>query len=150
MKATMPKVPGDDGDEDLMEDSDDEIDSSFYRDIDSDDDDIGGSEDESEGEDLDDDDALALVEGSDNEDLISLDGDMPGGLIEYDGSDASENEDEDEWGGIDGDEETKSRSKKRKREHAGRDARKKLRSLPTFASYEDYAKMIEETPEDNI
>jgi len=28
--------------------------------------------------------------------------------------------------------------------------RKKARSLPTFASYEDYAKLIEEGPENDI
>ena len=28
--------------------------------------------------------------------------------------------------------------------------KKKLRSLPTFASYEDYAKLIDDEPEDNI
>ena len=45
--------------------------------------------------------------------------------------------------------------KKRKREdgegkNSSKDRRKKLRSLPTFASYEDYAKLIEDGPEDNI
>ena len=92
-----------------------------------------------------DEDALSLVEASDNEDLISLDGDVPEGLIEYDGSDAeSEAAGEAEWTGFDGG------AKKRKREDTQTSRRKKLRSLPTFASYEDYAKMIEDTPEDNI
>ena len=31
------------------------------------------------------DDGLSLLEGPDNEDLVSLDRDVPGGLIEYDG-----------------------------------------------------------------
>ena len=57
-------------------------------------------------------------------------------------------EEEAEWGGIGGG----SSQKKRKRgdEEDGKKRRKKLRSLPTFASYEDYAKMIEDGPEDNI
>ena len=33
---------------------------------------------------------LSLVEVSDNEDLISLDGDVPEGLSEYNGSDISD------------------------------------------------------------
>ena len=42
--------------------------------------------------------ALSVVEVSDNKDLISLDGDVPGSdLTGYDGSDAGEGE---EWGGI--------------------------------------------------
>ena len=40
--------------------------------------------------------------------------------------------------------------KKRKRKEEDKQRRKKLRSLPTFASYEDYAKLIEDGPEDDI
>ena len=57
-------------------------------------------EESSEAEDDEDDnsDALSLVEASDNEDLISLDGDVPDSdLIEYDVFGAREDE---EWGGI--------------------------------------------------
>lgn len=152
MQASMPKA---DGDDDLMEDSD--------ADIDDEDDDLSldmSGEDESDADDDDngkhvasddDDDGLSLVEGSDNEDLVSLDGDLPEGLIEYDGSDAEDddnvNDKEEVWGGISGSTETGS---KRKREETKSEKRKKLRSLPTFASYEDYAKMIEDGPEDDI
>ena len=41
----------------------------------------------------------------------------------------------------------------RKRKGRGDDERtrkKKLRALPTFASYEDYARMIEDGPEEDI
>ncbi|KAK0466300.1 CBF/Mak21 family-domain-containing protein [Desarmillaria tabescens] len=125
MKASMPKAEGDD---DLMEDSDiDEDDLPSDFDADEDDDDEP------------DDDGLSLAEGSDNDDLISLDGDMPEGLIEYDGSG-----EEEEWGGID------SGNGKRKRTEETKEKRKKFKSLPTFASYEDYAKMIEDGPEDDI
>ncbi|SJL06413.1 uncharacterized protein ARMOST_09749 [Armillaria ostoyae] len=128
MKASMPKAEGDD---DLMEDSDiDENDLPSDFDADEDDD-----------EEPDDSDALSLAEGSDNDDLISLDGDMPEGLIEYDGPDGEE---EEEWGGID------SGNGKRKRTQESKEKRKKFKSLPTFASYEDYAKMIEDGPEDDI
>ena len=44
--------------------------------------------------------------------------------------------------------------KTRKRKGLGdedvRTRKKKLRALPTFASYEDYARMIEDGPEENI
>ncbi|KAG6841522.1 hypothetical protein C0991_010136 [Blastosporella zonata] len=136
MQKSMPKAAGDD--EDLMEESDeDDVPSDL---------DMEDSEDEAEAQD--DDDALSLVEGSDNEDLISLDGDVPDGLIDWDGgSDGGDPpEADEEWGGID----DAPTGKKRKREETSREKRKKLRSLPTFASYEDYAKMIEDGPEDDI
>ena len=67
-----------------------------------------------------------IVEGSDNEDLISLDGDVPGSdLIEYDGFDAREDE---EWGGTEG---GTVGGQKRKREETRGSKRKKLKSLPT-------------------
>jgi ribosome biogenesis protein MAK21 len=127
MKASMPKAPG--NEDDPMEDSDD-LPSDFDEDMDSEEDSAS-----------DDDDALALVEGSDNEDLVSLDGDIPEGLLDYEGSESSDQEAE-EWGGIDVSKD--SQGQKRKRADTGRERRKKLRSLPTFASYEDYAKLIEE------
>ena len=69
-----------------------------------------------------------VAEGSDNEDLISLDGDVPGSdLIEYDGFDAREDE---EWGGIEG--RTVGGQKRKREERGGK--RKKLKSLPTSES----------------
>ncbi|KIO01911.1 hypothetical protein M404DRAFT_1002652 [Pisolithus tinctorius Marx 270] len=94
------------------------------------------------------DDAFSLAEASDDDDLLAIN-DIPG-LIEYDGSDAPEEDlerDGDERAGFGG-----SRDK-RKRKGKGEDKerkRKKRKTLPTFASYEDYAKMIEDGPEDNI
>ena len=152
----MPKVQGDD--DDLLEDSDgDDLPSDF-----GDSDEVDTSENENDDDDEeggveeDDDDNLSLAEASDNEDLISLDGDLPHGLIEYDGSDVdgTDGDDDDdaatlakneEWGGI-----STGTKKKRKREDDKTVKRKKLRSLPTFASYEDYAKLIEEGLEDDI
>ena len=51
---------------------------------------------------------------------------------------------EEEWGGF---EET---AKKRKVQSGKDKGRKRLRALPTFATYDDYARMIEDTPEDSI
>ncbi|EIW77769.1 CBF-domain-containing protein [Coniophora puteana RWD-64-598 SS2] len=157
-KAMLATMPHEDGDEDLMEDDSDDLPS----DLDDFDDSDGDApsvdvEDEVEEEDEDDasaqdedgaagsEDGLSMAEASDDEDLLAVD-DMPDGLIEYDGSDAGEQEGEgEEWGGFGG------ASSKRKR--GGEDKsgkRKKRQKLPTFASYEDYAKMIEDGPEDFI
>ena len=142
----MPSELKDDG---LMDDSDD-----IPSDLDAGSDvDLKDEEDEeSEGEDAEDDDddggnddAFSLAEGSDADDLIPLE-DMPGGLIEF--SDVEDSgpipaEDE-EWTGFSGG------NKKRKRGEDEGKGRKKKRALPTFASYEDYAKLIEDGPEDDI
>jgi len=155
MNATLPKA---DGDEDLMENSEDDlVEEDVDEDINFDDDselapsneedeDVG---DENKADESDDEEALSLVEASDNEDLVSLDGDVPEGLIEHDGSDVSDEEavEEREWDGISG---SAGNAKKRKSEESKGGKRKKLRSLPTFASYDDYAKLIEEGPEDDI
>jgi len=140
MKASMPKVDGEG--EDLIDgdnlDGDDEI----IFDDDSETEPLDDQQDQGvEHGDLDDSDAdMSLAEASDDDDLVPLDG-----LIEFDGSDASDAFEEGEWIGIE------NRNGKRKREETGKAAhRKKLRSLPTFASYDEYAKMIEEEPEDNI
>ncbi|OSX62863.1 hypothetical protein POSPLADRAFT_1065929 [Postia placenta MAD-698-R-SB12] len=156
MKATMPAELQDD---DLMEDSEDEDDIPSGLDEDSEDENISlsdkesANEDEPEEEEDDGSDAFSLVEGSDAEDLLSLDADVdvPGGigLIEYDGSVASD--DAGEWSGFGAEGDAQSKKGKRKREQDGaKDRRKKLKSLPTFASYEDYARMIEDGPEDNL
>lgn len=161
MKATIPKM---DGDDDLLDDSEgtedeDEIlsgledgDSIFSSDEDEVDAETGeGGEANDDGDESD---ALSLAEMSDDEDLLPLDANVPSGLIDFDGSDADSDVEEDlKWGGID-DANTKSNKgadKKRKRKEESSGARRKrLRALPTFASYEDYAKMIEDGPEDEI
>ncbi|KZP12424.1 hypothetical protein FIBSPDRAFT_898186 [Athelia psychrophila] len=69
---------------------------------------------------------------------------VPRRLIDFDGSGADD--EEEEWGGVDA-------GKKRKRASENKEKnekRKKLRSLPTFASYKDYAKLIDDGPEDDI
>ncbi|KAL4259257.1 CBF/MAK21 family protein [Pleurotus pulmonarius] len=135
MKASMPKVTGDE-DEDL---DDSDIDSP--PDLDSDINDSDSDSNVSDSEDSDPDD-LDLVEDSDADDLIPLN-EVPDGLIEYDGSGSESEGQDDEWGGV-------SDTKKRKRADDKQSRRKKLKSLPTFASYEDYAKLIEDGPEDDI
>ena len=93
-------------------------------------------------------DAISLPEASDAEDLLPLDADIPEGLVDYDGPDAgSGGDEEEEWGGISG---SQTQPNKRKRGEEDKRKRKKLRSLPTFASYEDYAKLIEDGEEDNV
>ncbi|KAL4252111.1 CBF/MAK21 family protein [Abortiporus biennis] len=147
MKATMPTELQDDA---LMEDSDsDELPSDLEDEdesIDAEDAEEGEGQSNSEEEELDEDDALSMAEDSDADDLLPLDADLPDGLIDYEGS--SGEEEVEEWGGFDG---GLKASKKRKRgDDEKKSNKKKLRSLPTFASYEDYAKLIEDGPEDNI
>ncbi|OAX41808.1 CBF-domain-containing protein [Rhizopogon vinicolor AM-OR11-026] len=134
MQASMPRVAGD---EDLMVDSDSEP--SGLDDSDGSDDEEADVDEEDGGSG----DGFSMVEGSDNEDLIGLD-EVPHGLIEYDGSADEQGDGEESWNGF-------GSTKKRKQEtESKREKRKKLRSLPTFASYEDYARMIEDGPEDDI
>ena len=140
MQATMPKAAGD---SDLMEDSDSDDIMSDMGDVDSD----GSIEAEEKlNEDAEHLDALSLAEDSDNEDLLDLDEELPQGLIDYDGSDSDDDGNEGEWQGVGA---TRNK-RKRGDETKGQSRRKKLRSLPTFASYEDYAKLIDEGPEDDI
>jgi ribosome biogenesis protein MAK21 len=153
MKATIPKV---DGDDDLLVDDDSE-DGGFNFDDDSD---QGSDVPASEAEDLSgndgpeadveggasDDGADSLAEGSDAEDLLDLDAEVPIGLIPFNGAVSEEEQEEgEEWGGVD------VKSKKRSAKGDERIAkRRKLRSLPTFASAEDYAAIIDAEPEDNL
>ncbi|KAI6024245.1 ribosome biogenesis protein [Pisolithus marmoratus] len=180
MKATMPAMEGDDElpseldddfpselgeeeDEDLLSESDEEDppselddqedkDVSFEHDDENDEEVSFGQDDEedeaSDGGDADTpEDAFSLAEASDDDDLLAID-DVHG-LLEYDRSDASagDGEGNDEPTGFGGGRD------KRKRKGKGEDKerkRKKRKTLPTFASYEDYAKMIEDGPEDNV
>jgi ribosome biogenesis protein MAK21 len=144
MQATMPKESGD---SDLMDDSGSD---DYLSGIGNDDDAASDAAlnldygDEADTREDDDSEHVDLAEGSDNDDLINLDDDLPEGLINYDGPDA-EDSPEDEWAGFGG-------GQKRKREEYQKDRgrQKKLRSLPTFANYEDYAKMIDEGPDDDV
>jgi ribosome biogenesis protein MAK21 len=151
MKASMPKE---------LDVSEDE--GSIPSGIDPDDDhSLAGLEDSEEsGDDAeelsevgeDDDDKLSLAESSDAEDLIPLD-EARAGLMNWpeDGDDSPNGEDEDEeWTGFGGDPPALGEKRKRSGGKEERKGRKKVRSLPTFASYEDYAKLIEEGPEDHI
>ncbi|KAG2347313.1 CBF-domain-containing protein [Suillus weaverae] len=139
-KAMQASMPGMAGDEDLMVDSDSVA--SDLDDSDGDDDEEVEVDEEEEGGGSGDD--FSMVEASDNEDLLGLD-EVPRGLIEYDGiADGDGGDGEEQWNGF-------GSTKKRKQENESkREKRKKLRSLPTFATYEDYAKMIEDGPEDDI
>jgi ribosome biogenesis protein MAK21 len=170
MKRTMPTDAefdelSDSGSDDddygvVFDEDDDEVPSGLDDDSEADSDDESiddelGDDEEVEFSDDDEDlgsdsDALSLAEGSDNEDLVPLD-EIPDGLIEYDGSDASDAAGDDgEWGGIDGGASKNLKRKRKGDEESSSKGKRKKRKLPTFASYEDYAKMIEDGPEDDI
>lgn len=151
MQATNPDLNPDDASPD-------------YTDSDSDDVDFDAKEGEANGaaefkdeidDEADDGSQLPFVEDSDNDDLIDIDDvEIPGGLLEYgsesdshseigaaDGADA-------EWDGFRG--ESKMGTKRKRGKDAAKEKKKRIRSLPTFATYEDYAKLIEDGPEDDI
>ncbi|KZT01908.1 CBF-domain-containing protein [Laetiporus sulphureus 93-53] len=154
MKATMPAELDDDG---LMEGSEDEDEDEVPLDLESggNDDDEDDQVEQSEKEAGKDEahseaDDFSLAEASDAEDLLPLDTEIPMGLVEYDGSDAEGSDQEEVWGGI-GEDGSKAKKRKRGEEKgSARSRKKKLKSLPTFASYDDYARMIEDGPEDNV
>ena len=152
MKATNPDFVG--GDEDDLSGDDQLEGSEGWSDVDDDDDDSDAEGQPDEGSS--DTDDLSFAEGSDAEDLIDLDDEVPEELLEYPGSDSDVDDEvsgaDEEWA-VFGDAADDANTKKRKRGAAkddGKQKKKKLRSLPTFASYEDYAKMIEEGPEDDV
>lgn len=150
MKATMPSEVQDD---DLMDDDSDEVPSGLDESSGSDEDEDGQDGEQNENDEDEDGEELGFAEDSDAEDLLPLDAEVPMGLMDFDGlgSDGGEGEDEEEWAGISSGPKEKQKGKRKRDEEDGKKSRrKKLRALPTFASYEDYAKLIEDGPEDNI
>jgi ribosome biogenesis protein MAK21 len=157
MKASLPKAEDDEDGEDVDDDVDD--------DDDDDDDDVDHVFQDSES------DGHASFDtnteedegtSSDAKDDINVNWEFDG--VEFSGVDGSVNsyplptrpkltlydQDESDTQALP----TLSNGKKRKRKGRGnedeRTRKKKLRALPTFASYEDYARMIEDGPEENI
>ncbi|KDQ16483.1 hypothetical protein BOTBODRAFT_156893 [Botryobasidium botryosum FD-172 SS1] len=140
-KAMQASLPG----PDLESDVDDSDDIPSGLDDISDSDESG--EDEGSDDDAEEDIASAADDDSEGDDTELMDMDDMGmddddediaGLIAGEDSDAEESEAEVELG------------KRKKGENEGKRKRRKMGNLPTFASYEDYAKMIEDGPEDNI
>ena len=130
----MPQV--DDGD-------DDDLPSDLDDDEDDNEPDMGDvSADDDDDDDEDDD---VIFPGGESDEIDS-DTEIPvEGLVDFEsGSEAAE---EEEWTGI-----SQSQNDKKRRRDSKSDGKqkKKLRSLPTFASLEDYEKMIDATPEDML
>jgi ribosome biogenesis protein MAK21 len=83
----------------------------------------------------------------DEDDLIESDADAPDGLLHFSSEDASE----EEWGGINSTVLGKRKATDHKGDKRGHSKKKrKLKDLPLFASMEDYQKLIDAEPEDNI
>lgn len=151
MKATMPSEVQDD---DLMDDESDDMPSGLDGFSGSDKDENGQEDEPDESDEDEASEDPGFAEDSDAADLLSLDAEVPAGLIDFDGSGLNVGEgknEEDEWHGISSGPKEKQKGKRKRDEEDGKkNHRRKLRSLPTFASYEDYAKLIEDGPEDNI
>jgi ribosome biogenesis protein MAK21 len=86
---------------------------------------------------------LSSAEASDMDDLVRLDAEDPVNLTKH-GKAASAAQESSTFGG----------GKKRKRKGSWKEdswiRKKKIRALPTFASYEDFVEMIEDGPEENV
>ena len=172
IKAMKQTMPGPHADLDLMED-DDDTDSipNGLDDLDDEDEDVPGSqigasdessdvEDEAGSEEASDPDEVEHVEedegGSEEENLVESDvdlivlsdvefldtGDDETGVGREASPSAFEPEDSETVSGV--------RRPHPEDTHKGGRKRRKVGTLPTFASYEDYAKLIEEGPEDDI
>ncbi len=88
----------------------------------------------------------------DDDDLVGSEVDAPDGLLPLDYDEAQEvEEEEEEWGGI-GASPVATGKKRKAKDQPNGDRRKKrrLRDLPTFASAEEYAKLIDGADEENL
>jgi ribosome biogenesis protein MAK21 len=155
MKASMPKADGDDDDDSDDDDVDDDslVEYPIHPDEHASSDTEGGQEEPSDAEDDGpvDWDGVGLSSSSDasdadESDVVNLDASAP--LVEtqltvYEQAGSATQVSPALSGG-----------KKRKQKGSGKEdervRKKKLRALPTFASYEDYAQMIEDGPEEDI
>jgi len=141
----MPRAGDEDGEDDL-EDSGTEPDVSDLEDGEL----AGGVGGDDEVEN-----ALDFAESDD--DLLASDAELPDGLFDPDGEFSSDSEaTAEEWGGVDANT-GKKRKSSPKSKHSfgegdgGKDRKKrKIKHLPTFASLEDYERLIDQTPADNI
>ena len=143
-------MPSELQDDDISDDESDDVPSDLDGPSDEEDaEDVSQKEADDDGDESED---FDLAEGSDADDLLPLDAEVQMGLIDYDGSDSDGGgeSDAEEWGGISSGPDGKHSGKRKRAEDGKKAQRKKLRSLPTFASYDDYAKLIEDGPEDNI
>lgn len=147
MKATMPRAEGDDDGDDgdaHTEHSipDSESDEQASSDTEGDREELSESEHDSNLDGGTDDIGFSSAEDSDTDDLVHLDVETPAGIIH--GQTGSAAQESPVFGG----------GKKRKRKGPGKEDmqihKKKLRNLPTFASYEDFAEMIEDDSEENL
>lgn len=104
----------------------------------------------SEDEDEDEDDIPSDLEGSSageggDDDEIDFN-DMLEEEVDLIAFDEEASESENEWGGLS----EGSKRKRNKDEEGGKKKKRRMVGIPTFASYEDYAKMIDEAPEEDL
>ncbi|KZV83399.1 CBF-domain-containing protein [Exidia glandulosa HHB12029] len=149
MKGSAPNL---DDDVDLDDDSD--LDMPSEDDDDADAGESAASPDDDAEEGVDGSDA-ASDEDSDDEglaDLMEDDEDVMGDdeLIDFPSDAESGGGEDDEWGGVENGDGGTGTKRKRGSESESKKRKKRLRELPTFATYEDYQRMIEDGPEDNI
>jgi len=130
MKASLPRADDDDDDDSGVEGCRSGPDESAPFDAEGD---YLGPSDIERGSDVDweiGDVGLSFAEASDGDDLVNLDAEIPVDVT------------------------MKEQTGKRKRQGPEKEdvriSKRKLRTLPTFASYEDYTRMIEDGPDENM
>jgi ribosome biogenesis protein MAK21 len=138
MKASMPRADDDDDNDEIIERSIDDSELDEHVPSDAEGDQEGLSESDG-GFNF----GFSSASASDTDDLVHLDAEVPVDLTNREKATSAQET------SVFGD------GKKRKRkvprnEEDSRIRKKKLRSLPTFASYEDYAQIIEDEPEENV
>lgn len=138
MKRSLPTADAIDIDSDDSEGLPDPEESHSEVDVDSQSEDKEGS-DASNDQESEQDEPFDL--GEDADDILDSDAEAPDGLLHF-GSD-----EEEEWGGINS---TVLGKRKGGEQHGGVKKKRRLKDLPLFASMEDYEKLIDAEPEDNI
>ena len=142
MKSSMPDAAGLDSDEsdslpeDLYSDSDDGLEPMAKNSNDEGDSDEG---------------SLGSGFEEDDDDIVGSDADAPDGLLRLSSDEAQGEDEEEEWGGIGtGAVATEKKRKAKDQPNGGRGKKRRLRDLPTFASAEQYARLIDEADEENL
>jgi len=150
MKASIPRAEGHDDDNDDDEDDgsiehsirSSEPDEPAFSDTEGDQEGLSDSEYDGNVDGEFNDNWFSSSEASETVDLVHIDAEVPVDLTKRRQADSAMEESPVSGG-----------DKKRKRNGSGKEdvmIRKKLRAFPTFASYEDFAQMIEDEPEENL
>jgi ribosome biogenesis protein MAK21 len=113
--------------------------------------DVSEEDDKAEAESEEDSEGVLSIGNDDVDDILESDAELPesvpDGLIHFSSEEDNENA---PWGGINSSVAGVKRKAGKQDDNSGRKKKKRLKDLPLFASLEDYEKLIDAQPEDNI